>query len=377
MRRALPLLAGAAAFGLVLRVVAVSCGWPARALYDGELEAQREVARAMDRWVEADLTPDDFSTGSARFDGEWLLVTGVSAVLGYGQSALAHPELRALHAERMDDALDAMLAERARAFDAEAWGRDPLDDLGSERPHVAFLAYVSLAAAMTRLVHPRSRHAALEQRIVEHLVARYEAAPHGLCETYPGETYPTDNTAFFGALALHDRASGEDHSALLSRLTRTLDQRYRDPRTGLLYQHVDAEDGAILDGPRGSGTGLAAYFVGFASPALSRSLYDSMRAHLVDRTLGFGTTREYPTGEGGFGDVDSGPVIFGQGVSVTGFTLALARMHGDRDTFVATYATAALVGGRSGGHFALGGPLGDGLLFAFTTALPAERWEAP
>jgi hypothetical protein len=77
------------------------------------------------------------------------------------------------------------------------------------------------------------------------------------------------------------------------------------------------------------------------------------------------------------GDVDSGPVILGQGVSATGFTLALARIHGDRETFTATWATACAIGGAvdaNGRHFALGGPIGDALLFALSTAPPRARW---
>ncbi len=64
-------------------------------------------------------------------------------------------------------------------------------------------------------------------------------------------------------------------------------------------------------------------------------------------------------------------------MSVTGFSIALARVHGDRDAFEGLYATAALFGGPvddDGLHYALGGPIGDALLFALTTALPADAW---
>ncbi|MCA9605238.1 MAG: hypothetical protein KC619_06575 [Myxococcales bacterium] len=374
MRRALPPIVAVVAFVAALRALAFAQAWPAGALYDGDAEAQVELARAMNRWIDEDLSREDFDTGSSRFDGEWLFATRMMAVLGYAQTAIEHPELRDDHARRIDDAIDGLVSERGRAFDAEAWGHDPIDDLGSERPHVAYLGYLALAASMARLVNPESRHAGLEQRIVEHLVARYEASPIGLLETYPGEVYPIDNSSFFGALAVHDRATGEDHGALVERLCEGLRTRYRDPRTGLLYQAVDPDDGGPIDAPRGSGTALAAYFVSFADPFLSRSLYESMRARLLVRTLGFGTTREYAPGHDGLGDVDSGPVLLGQGISATGFTLALARIHGDRDTFAATYATASFFGGPVDGHYALGGPIGDGLLFALVTALPAERW---
>lgn len=375
VRRAIAVLAFLAAIPLGVRALSAWHGRGADALYDGELDAQDRLARGVDRWIEADLGEGDFSTGDARYDGEWLFATRMMAALGYAQLALEHEETRARQAERIDRCLDAITDPRARAFDREAWGSDALEDLGTERPHVAYLGYLALALSLARLVDPDTRFAALEQRVVEHLVARFEASELGLLETYPGEIYPIDNTSFFGALAVHDRASGEDHSALLARLLAGL-ERHRDPRTGLLYQAVD-EGGSPADLARGSGTALAAYFLSFADRALSASLHGAIEAHLARELLGFGTVREHPPGEGGFGDVDSGPVILGQGVSVTGFSIALARVHGDREAFEARLATASFFGGpvdADGTHHALGGPIGDALIFALATALPAERW---
>lgn len=375
VRRAIAVLAFLAAIPLGVRALSAWHGRGADALYDGELDAQDRLARGVDRWIEADLGEGDFSTGDARYDGEWLFATRMMAALGYAQLALEHEETRARQAERIDRCLEAITDPRARAFDREAWGSDALEDLGTERPHVAYLGYLALALSLARLVDPDTRFAALEQRVVEHLAARFEASELGLLETYPGEIYPIDNTSFFGALAVHDRASGEDHSALLARLLAGL-ERHRDPRTGLLYQAVHA-GGSPADLARGSGTALAAYFLSFADRALSASLHGAIEAHLARELLGFGTVREHPPGEGGFGDVDSGPVILGQGVSVTGFSIALARVHGDREAFEARLATASFFGGpvdADGTHHALGGPIGDALIFALATALPAERW---
>lgn len=232
MRRALQLFAASGSLIFAVRALAFWYRHPAEALFDGDLAAQRELARGMDRWATEDLGRDDFATGSDRFDGEWLFATRMMGVLGYGQTAIEHPELRAAHALRIDDAIDDLISVEGRAFDREAWGADPLDDLGTSRSHVGYLGYLGLALAMARTVNPETRHAPLEQRVVEHLVCRLEASEIGLLETYPGEVFPIDNTSFFGALGLHDRATGEDHSRLLERSSEALAGRYRDPHTG-------------------------------------------------------------------------------------------------------------------------------------------------
>src|SRR5437868_15487884 len=104
---------------------------------------------------------------------------------------------------------------------------------------------------------------------------------------------------------------------------------------------MDALTGAAHDAPRGSGTALAAYFAGFADRALGRELAEGTRRQLATH-FGFSAIREYASGFDGVGDVDSGPVVLGVGVSATGFALAAMRALGDEDAFTELYRTVAL-----------------------------------
>ena len=130
-----------------------------------------------------------------------------------------------------------------------------------------------------------------------------------------------------------------------------------------------------MDHARGSGTALAVYLLSFSDPGLAAELYRAVKDKLARTFLGFGVVREYPSGNSGSsGDIDSGPVILGFGVSPTGFSLAGARIYRDEAFFADLYATAYLFGApldredRRG--FVTGGPLGDAILFAMLTAQP-------
>ena len=221
-------------------------------------------------------------------------------------------------------------------------------------------------------------HAELHDRISEACERRLSQSAIGLLETYPGERYPVDNAALVASLHVHARVRGVAPTPAVAGWSAQVRARYLDPATGLLIQAVRA-DGTPLDAPRGSGTGLAALFLAHADPALSRELYQALRAHLTDRLLGFGVVREYPvTVRGGRGDIDSGPLLFGYSVSATGFALGASRAHEDPETFTRLYATAWLFGApverADGLRFAAGGPLGDALMFALLTA---PRLETP
>lgn len=346
------------------------CERDARAYFDGEPGAALALASSVARWTERDLRPASFATGSRRFDGEWLFGTHMMAAMGFGQVVLDHPEERTRSLERMERSLDAMLAPEARAFDREGWNGE--DALASTRGHVAYLGYAGLALALHRRLRPSSRFAEMDDRIAAALASRIEASATGFVETYPGEVYPVDNAAALAAVALHARATRRPPPAALAKGIAALKARAIDPESGLVVQVVALADAAPRDAARASGTALASYFLAYADAELSRSLWLALEKNQLRTVLGFGAVLE-----GSSGDIDSGPVVLGFGVSATGFALGASRIHGDREAFAALYATAHLFGapfddGDARTH-ATGGPIGDAILFAMTTAPKIAR----
>lgn len=331
------------------------------------------LARDVARWVRS-VDASSFETGSTRFDGEWWFGTYAMAALGLGQLAEAAtgPRLR----EDMDRALDGLLGEGARAFDRQAWGEDPLDSLDGDRGHAAYLGYANLALSLRRKLAAGDRYAEVGDAVTEALARRLEASPSGLLETYPGEVYPVDNAAVVASIALYDDVEGRPRRPVVEAWLARLERAWIDPETGLLAQSMDASHRAFLDGPRGSGTALAAYFLSFVEMRASERLYRAMRTSLYDEVLGFGVMREFPDSRSdGRADIDSGPVVFGYGVSATGFALGAARVHGDDERFDRLFATASLFGAprsvRDGREtFLSGGPLGNAILLAMITARP-------
>ena len=88
--------------------------------------------------------------------------------------------------------------------------------------------------------------------------------------------------------------------------------------------------------------------------------------------------REFPPRlAGGFGDIDSGPLLFGVSISATGFAMASARAHHDREMFTSLYRTAYLFGAPSprgkGRRFLNGAALGNAIMLAMLTAGPGAE----
>jgi hypothetical protein len=360
---------------LVVRLITpLWCGLDAGRWYAGDTALQMQLAREAIVF-EAGDDAARAAPASNRFAGEWALVTHQMTALGLAQLCLAHPELREQLAPEITRAALKSFQPEMRAFGTRAWsGEDAMASLGSGHGH-AYLAYPALALGMARLLDPAFPAATAREH--DALIAAYErrllSSPTGLIETYPGEAYPTDTAAVAGAIAVHGRATGADHSRVLARWASLVERVQIDPGSGLLVQRMGAFDGRPHDAPRGSGTALGAYFAGFADRRVADRLAQGLFRQETD-FCGFGAIREYAPGHPGHGDVDSGPVLFGVSVSATGFALAVARASGRGDSFERLYRTTELFGAPSSSadrmRFLSGGPIGNALLLALLTSGP-------
>ncbi len=349
---------------LALRASRAALEHAADPVYRGQSLSERALARGAASWGTTDAA--DYGTGSELFDREWAFGAPVMRAACLAQVILRDPSADAELGAELDRATAEVLSAKSRAFSRGKWGSDPIDDAHHEHDHAAYLGYAGVAVGLASWAHPvwRPQRRQLAARLRERIRAKGET----LLETYPGESYPPDLAMGAGALGLDD--AGGTPSAERRLLVDRIRSQIEPP--GLLVQSVDPATGAARDLPRGSGTFLATYASLFADVELARTLYAGGRSLRATR-LGFLGMREHPARTDGSGDIDSGPVILGLGVSATGFALAGARAFEDEATFVGLDATARLFAvplERADGAVVslAGGPLGDAILCAMRTA---------
>lgn len=355
-----------------------ACGFDARGWFEGDAKLQNGLAEELIAFEASDDIERARSAQGApgdRFAGEWALVTHQMTALGLSQLCLAHSERCARYAPLATQAALKSFLPEMRDFGTGAWhGEDALQSLAGNHGH-AYLAYSALALSMARLVDPAFPQQ--QAKVHDALIAAYErrllASDTGLIETYPNEAYPTDVAGVAAAIAVHGRATGVDHARVIEHWVKRVRTRQIDERSGFVFQRMSATSGLHHDSPRGSGTGLAAYYAGFVDRGLAEQLAAALFQH-EKGFFGFGAIGEYGEGHTGLGDIDSGPVLFGVSVAATGFALAPARAFRHSDSFEHLYRTTTLFGVPStvgkGFWFSSGGPIGNALLFAFLTSGP-------
>ncbi|MCA9492980.1 MAG: hypothetical protein KC621_23780 [Myxococcales bacterium] len=355
-------LVGGAALALVGAIAVVRLGGDRRAdaWFADDPATVLRLADQLAASMAAGTSAGDFSTGDARFDGEWALVSCQMTTIALGGLLPAHPDREeawrpAIHACSMW-----LTTPEARSFGTVAWGEDGAEDVPDDHVH-AYLGWTNTALQIAARVGEQEA-AAAGRELSDRLARRVHDRSLRELQTYPGETYPPDISTVIGSLALDGRYPEEVDSLLA---------RFRadaiDPDTGLVRQTLDPRTGAP-GRARGSGTTVSAWFLGHADPGLSRELSAAARATLRDDVLGFGGVREVPAGTPGVADIDSGPVLFGLSVSASGFGLAAARRLGDDAWHRELYRSAHLAGVEHGGWFVLGGSLGNAILLAQLTS---------
>jgi hypothetical protein len=346
------------------------CGRRAGALFDGDLAAQEDLGRRVAASALAQRPGTVYHTKEIRFDGQSAIAVHQMTILALGQIVLAHPEQRDAYLPAIRAAADRLADPATLRYAAQRYGHHAVDHMDPGEGH-AYAGYINMGLGMARLVDPDSPHARLNDRLSEQLRTRLFRSTTGLIDTYPGESWPPDVAVVAGSIGLHARATGLDLRADLDAWAERFARCAVDP-SGYLIQRVRAGGCQPVDAPRGSGTALASYAIGFAHPGLSRRLEEAIARDGLVTVAGFGGIREYAAGSHGKGDTNSGPLFLGTSVGATGFGLGAARMNGDRALYEKLYRSSHLFGipvsTGQGESFALGGVLGNALLLAMLTA---------
>ncbi|MEV6278990.1 hypothetical protein [Nocardia sp. NPDC051832] len=246
-------------------------------------------------------------------------------------------------------------ARRGQALRESRWALDRLESKAAKAVFDSQLrpAYGVFWAGWTNWL--RGGVLSLDGGADAELVRRFEAGSAEIAEAfsgsatpflraYPGQAWPVDSTVAIASLRLHDHLRGPRFGAVVARWLEAVRPRL-DPATGLLPHEVSPVDGSVKDGARATSQTMIHRFLPEIDPGFARSQYAAFRRQFLAYPAGFGPgLREYPHGQGGSGDIDSGPLVAGISLSATVVGLGAARVNGDPDLAAAVGSEGELLG---------------------------------
>lgn len=145
--------------------------------------------------------------------------------------------------------------------------------------------------------------------------------------TYRGNAWPADAIMCIASLSLHDKLFTPKYQTTIRNWVESVKSNL-DSR-GLIPHSVRALNGMPSQHARGSSQSLMLIFLSHIDPDFAKEQFLIYRNTFIDTTVGLTGVREFPKGQFGFGDVDSGPLIFGYGASATIVGMQTLSLYGD------------------------------------------------
>ena len=274
-----------------------------------------------------------------RRNPEWDFMSRTYMVLALANMSLRDP----LHKDGVIEIIDAIVEDTLEREAAEGHTRFLLayghgKGWAVEPPRSIFVdGEIALMIAARRFVEEKPAYKRRLTERIARMVPRMRQSPVLCAESYPGECWLFCNTVALAAVRMGDVLDGTDHSELIESWVRTAKAKLVDPQTGILISAfgVDGAPAPAGPGPEGSSIWMAAHMLEVIDPDLARDQYRRARRALGRSFLGFGYSREWPRGQEGAMDIDSGPLIpiFGASASASGLAVLAAAAFEDEDYF--------------------------------------------
>lgn len=149
-------------------------------------------------------------------------------------------------------------------------------------------------------------------------------------QSYENQSWPADMCVAMASLSNHDKIFNPKYQTILSDWIINVKAKL-DPKTKLVPHKVNSDNGKTVEGARGCSISLILRLMSEIDSNFAMEQYKLYKENFVSTTFGLPSINEYPKGQSGFGDIDSGPVIFGVGFAGTIVSLGTFSVLGDKD----------------------------------------------
>jgi hypothetical protein len=268
-------------------------------------------------------------------NAEWDFMGRTFLVWSLAEMALRDPTSRDEYLSIMDRIIDDTLAVEEREgmyFFLMPYAKEGL--YIQKPPRCQFLdGEIALMIAMRRVVEEKDEYKPLLIDRVDKIVERMHKSAVLSAESYPDECWTFDNIIALTAVRLSDYLDGTDHSEFIERWIAMAKEDLVEPRTGLLISAFTTW-GETLHGPEGSTIWMVAHCLKLLDEDFARDQYRRAKKELALDVCGFTVGREWPgSWEGGFADIDSGPIVpvIGASAGSSGMAFIGAHSFGDDD----------------------------------------------
>lgn len=198
---------------------------------------------------------------------------------------------------------------------------------------VLYLGHLNLMIGCYRLLSDDISYNALNERISESLIRRYNNTKFLNLESYNSSIWIPDNTVAIASIKLYSINANNNYDTICAKWADYAKKHYLDKKSGVLYSTVNPKTGEPSEEPRGSMLGWSIMFIYQFDKEFAIDLYNNYKKHYSNNFLVFRLFKErYNNNETSMGDIDSGPIFKGYSIPANEFALGNAILAGDFKT---------------------------------------------
>lgn len=148
-------------------------------------------------------------------------------------------------------------------------------------------------------------------------------------QSYENACWPADMCVAMASVSNYDKIYKQPkYQSLITEWISNIKQK-PDPKMQMIPHEVNALNGETIEGARGSSISLILRLMAEIDLPFAQEQYKLYKQNFVSTTFGLSSINEYPKGQPGEGDIDSGPVIFGTGFAATIVSIGTFSVLGD------------------------------------------------
>ncbi|MEN8123362.1 MAG: hypothetical protein ABFS35_23695 [Bacteroidota bacterium] len=165
----------------------------------------------------------------------------------------------------------------------------------------------------------------------DQIASAFERSKTPYLESYLNSSWPADAFLAIASLKIHDEIISDKYSSIIKNWIKNLKSKL-DPETKLIPHSTHSETGKTIEGARGSSISLILRLLTEIDPEFAVEQFKIYHEKFHITRFGLPAISEYPEGEAGLGDVDSGPVILGVGFAGTIVAIGTLKSFGEYGT---------------------------------------------
>ncbi len=186
--------------------------------------------------------------------------------------------------------------------------------------------------------HNFQRYKRIYSEQCEIIIDALEQSNSPYLQSYYNQAWPADMFVAMTSVSNHDKIFKSKYESEIKNWLTDVKEKL-DPKTKMIPHKVLTNTAKTVEGARGSSISLIIRLLSEIQPDFAKEQYSLYKKNFVTTTFGLPSISEYPKGESGDGDIDSGPVIFGVGFSGTIVSIGTFSMLGDFELAEKQYKT--------------------------------------